>query len=72
MQLGFNNIIKYDIPKIVQVKARKNKVIIFSIEKCVLSEQVMLLRSCRFPDVYRGKGIRLKNEFLKFKTGKQR
>lgn len=72
LQLGYNNIICYVIRENFIIKARKNKIVMFNYEKQQLNEQAKLLYLCKVPDVYRGKGVRFKDQVIKFKAGKQR
>jgi ribosomal protein L6P/L9E len=71
LQLGYNNLFFYFFDNLV-IKARKNKILIFGINKVHLSSSSYLLKKCRIPDVYRGKGVRFKGEKLLYKIGKQR
>jgi large subunit ribosomal protein L6 len=55
----------------VSFLVRKSYVLIFSYAKSI-SNFSNIIRKIRFPDPYRGKGFRFKNQILKFKIGKQR
>lgn len=70
--LGYNHITCYKLPFSVQVKIKKQFILLFSYNKIFLSYISYQIKSLRFPDVYRGKGILFKEEILKFKPGKQR
>ena len=70
---GYNHYTKFtslsrpDVSFIV----RKSYLLIFSYSKSI-SNFSNIIRKIRFPDPYRGKGFRFKNQILKFKIGKQR
>jgi ribosomal protein L6P/L9E len=71
LQLGYNNLFFYLFDNF-SIKARKNKILIFGINNMHLSLSSHILRKCRIPDVYRGKGVRFKGEKILYKIGKQR
>lgn len=70
--LGYNHVISYYLPISVQIKVRKQYILLFSYDKSVLSYICSQIKSLRFPDPYRGKGVLFRDEVLKFKPGKQR
>lgn len=70
--LGYNHIVSYKLSYSIQVKIRKQYILLFSYNKSLLSYVSYQIKSLRFPDVYRGKGILFKEEILKLKPGKQR
>ena len=45
----------------------KNKVILYSIDKDYLKQVGLNLQKFSYPDVYKGKGITLKNQVIKIK-----
>lgn len=70
--LGYNNVTSYKLPNSVRVKIRKQQILLFSYDNCRLSYVCYEIKSLRFPDPYRGKGILFREEHLVFKPGKQR
>lgn len=68
---GFNHYSTFLMPSGLEVKLRKTFFILFSNFYSV-KKFVNIIRLIRFPDPYRAKGFRYKNQFIKFKTGKQR
>jgi large subunit ribosomal protein L6 len=72
IKLGYSHYIKFIIPKNIHVFGFKRRLIIFGIDKEEVSRIANILRSFRKPDAYKGKGIQLNNENLKFKVGKQK
>lgn len=70
--LGYNHVTAFKVPLGVNIKVRKQYVLLFSYDKVLLSSTCYMIKSLRFPDPYRGKGVLYKDEILKFKPGKQR
>lgn len=70
--LGYNHIVKYKLPKNISVKVRKQYLLFFSCDKCSLGNSIYQIQHLRFPDPYRGKGIRFRFQIINFKPGKQR
>lgn len=70
--LGYNHVISFYLPISVQVKVRKQYILLFSYDKSILSYVCSQIKSLRFPDPYRGKGVLFRDEIIKFKPGKQR
>jgi ribosomal protein L6P/L9E len=70
--LGYNNITSYKLPSSVRVKIRKQQILLFSYDNSILSYVCYEIKSLRFPDPYRGKGVLFREEILTFKPGKQR
>jgi hypothetical protein len=68
---GFNHYSTFSLPKGLDVRLRKSFFIIFSNFYSV-KKFINIIRLIRFPDPYRAKGFRYKNQFIKFKVGKQR
>ena len=72
IELGFNNVSSLFVPNTIFIKTRKNRVVLYSINLSTLNRFISSIRSARFPDPYRGKGVRYHNQYIKFKVGKQR
>jgi ribosomal protein L6P/L9E len=70
--LGYNHIVKFKLPKELTVKVRKQYLLLFSYNKSSLGTSVYQIQHLRFPDPYRGKGIRFRFQIITFKLGKQR
>ncbi len=70
--LGYNHIVKYKLPKEVFVKVRKQFLLFFSHHAQSLGTSIYQIQHLRYPDPYRGKGIRFRFQIIKFKPGKQR
>lgn len=70
--LGYNHIVKYRLSRDIAVKVRKQYLLFFSQSKDSIGRSVYQIRHLRFPDPYRGKGIRFRFQIMNFKPGKQR
>lgn len=70
--LGYNHLVKFRLPDTIFAKVRKQYVLLFSDSKVDLGRVTYSIRHLRFPDPYRGKGIRYRFQLIKFKPGKQR
>ncbi len=68
---GYNHYTKFKLPKFSTVFVRK-AYLIFCSNIIRHAYYVNYIRSIRFPDPYRAKGFRFKNQIIKFKIGKQR
>jgi large subunit ribosomal protein L6 len=70
--LGYNHVTKYKFANLVDFRPLKGHVLIFSVQKALFGSAIYQLRHLRYPDPYRGKGIRYRFQLMKFKPGKQR
>lgn len=70
--LGYNHITKYCVSKFVDFRPLKGHVLLFSPQKSFFGAALYQIRHLRFPDPYRGKGIRYRFQLIQFKPGKQR
>lgn len=70
--LGYNHVTKYRVPTSILFKPLKGHILFFSGDKGGLGSSVYHVQHLRFPDPYRGKGIRYRFQLMKFKPGKQR
>jgi len=73
LKLGFSHFVIIAVPPYIQFSVPKKTLIILkSLDAQLLNEFSSKIRSFRYPDVYRGKGILYKNEILTFKEGKKK
>ena len=70
LSMGYSHDIKLEIPEGLTAKVVKNSIIITGIEKDRVGQFAAVIRDVRPPEVYKGKGIRYSNEFIKRKAGK--
>jgi large subunit ribosomal protein L6 len=74
LKLGFSHTIKIKLPKTFKCKRfhEKSNLFIFSFESSqYLKNVVSLIRNLRFPEPYKGKGLRYENEIIRRKEGKK-
>jgi len=65
--LGYSALINYFPYEKLRIKILKNKIILFSLEREYLNNVAFLLKRFAVKDMYKGKGILLKNEKIKLK-----
>lgn len=70
--LGYTHFIRYKLDDKVVVKVRKSYLLLFSNSIMKLNQTIIEIQKLRYPDPYRGKGIRFRFQVMKFKPGKQR
>lgn len=70
--LGYNHVTKYSVPSSVSFRPLKGHILLFSTQKQPFGSALYSIRHLRFPDPYRGKGIRYRFQLMRFKPGKQR
>lgn len=70
--LGYSHPVEYQLPEGISAEVDKKQVqiTIQGIDKQVMGQVAANIRSLRAPDVYKGKGVRYANEFIKLKVGK--
>lgn len=72
LKLGFSHYIYYKIPKIVRITPYKSTFIyIFSNSYNFLTQIAANIRSYKYPEPYKGKGILYENEKIMLKEGKK-
>jgi len=72
IKVGLKHYYIYKLPNIVKMKAIKYRLFLLCLEKDLLPRIIHEIRLLRYPDPYKGKGIRYYQEPLKLKVGKQR
>ena len=69
---GYSHPVKLEVPEGIAVKAISNTEIELSgIDKIAIGEFAANIRKVRKPEPYKGKGIRLKGEYVRRKEGKK-
>lgn len=69
---GYSHPVKLDVPQGITVKGISNTEIeISGIDKVAVGEFAANIRKVRQPEPYKGKGIRLKGEYVRRKEGKK-
>jgi large subunit ribosomal protein L6 len=71
MQLGYSHPVEVDPPEGVQIAVGKGNVITVSgIDKQAVGDLAAYIRDRRRPEVYKGKGVKYQDEFIRRKAGK--
>ncbi len=70
MQLGYSHPVVFKLPKTVQAKVDKNRVVLTSFDRDVLGQTAAKVRELRPPEPYKGKGVKYVEEVIKRKAGK--
>jgi large subunit ribosomal protein L6 len=71
LQLGYSNPIEFELPEAVNCEMDGNtKIKLTSYNKQLLGQIAADIRKLRPPEVYKGKGIRYKGEYVRKKAGK--
>jgi large subunit ribosomal protein L6 len=72
LKLGYSHSLYYKIPKDVIIKIHQStKLFIFGHDFKKVSQIASILRSCKIPEPYKGKGILHANESIVLKEGKK-
>ena len=72
LKLGFSHNLFFFLPKNLKIICPKyNKILIYGHSETTVNNFVSLLRSYKYPDVYKGKGVLYEKEKLKLKEGKK-
>jgi large subunit ribosomal protein L6 len=70
LNMGYSHEIKLAIPEGLEVKVVKNSISISGIDKAKIGQFAAIVREVRPPEVYKGKGIKYKEEHIRRKAGK--
>ena len=71
LKLGFSNLIIVDVPKSIRVLKRKDALTLEGNNSVIVGNFANLIKSFRYPDSYKGKGIWYKNELRSLKPVKK-
>jgi len=71
LALGYSHPVVYRVPDGIKVEVDKNtRIVVSGADRQRVGQVAAEIRKLRRPDVYKGKGIRYKDERLKLKVGK--
>jgi large subunit ribosomal protein L6 len=72
LAIGYSHPVEFQLPEGIKASldAKQTQIILTGIDKQLLGHVAGSLKAIRFPDAYKGKGIRYKGERLKLKAGK--
>ncbi|MBU1091643.1 50S ribosomal protein L6 [Patescibacteria group bacterium] len=71
LSLGFSHPVEMVIPDGIDMKAEKNKIEVFGINKELVGQVAANIRALKKPEPYKGKGIRYEGEIIRRKAGKK-
>ncbi|WP_343190250.1 50S ribosomal protein L6 [Buchnera aphidicola (Mollitrichosiphum nigrofasciatum)] len=73
LSLGYSHIITYKFPNDIFIENTKpTEILIKGVDKQKVGQVAADLRSYRIPEVYKGKGIRYQDEFIRIKEAKKK
>lgn len=73
LKLGYSHLISVEIPSSIKAYSpKKSTLILKSFDLQKLNSFTARIRSHRYPDAYKGKGILFKNENIRLKSGKNK
>lgn len=70
LNMGYSHEVKIAIPEGLEVKVVKNSILTTGIDKAKVGQFAAIVREVRPPEVYKGKGIKYKEEHIRRKAGK--
>ncbi len=72
LHIGFSNTVNIEIPSTIKIEINSNiNIKVKGISKEEVGQFAANIRFKRKPDIYKGNGIKYKNEIIKFKTQKK-
>jgi len=71
LNMGYSHEVRLKIPDDLEVNVKKNNISISGIKKDSVGLLAAQIRQVRPPEVYKGKGIKYKEEIIKKKAGKR-
>lgn len=71
LNMGYSHEIKLPIPSGISVVVKKNTILITGADKQAVGQVAAKIRAIRPPEVYKGKGIKYKEEIIRRKAGKK-
>lgn len=71
LNMGYSHEVKIEIPQGLSVDVKKNTITVSGHDKQAVGQLAAIIRNVRKPEVYKGKGIRYKEEIIKKKAGKK-
>ncbi|RJQ52880.1 MAG: 50S ribosomal protein L6 [Nitrospiraceae bacterium] len=70
--LGYSHPVEFQLPEGIsaEVDKKQTQITLQGIDKQLMGQVAANIRGLRAPDIYKGKGVRYTNEFIKLKVGK--
>jgi large subunit ribosomal protein L6 len=73
LQLGYSHPIQYPLPDEIKVEVDKNtRIIVSGVDKALVGKVCRDIRDYRPPEPYKGKGVRIADEYVLRKEGKKK
>ena len=70
LNVGYSEPVNFELPKGVDAKIDRTKIVLSSIDKELLGLTAAKIRAIRKPEPYKGKGIKYADEMIRRKAGK--
>lgn len=70
LSLGYSHPVRFTPPAGIKIETKENKITVFGVNKEEVGRVADKIKRLRWPDSYKGKGIRYLGERLKLKPGK--
>ncbi|MFA5926834.1 MAG: 50S ribosomal protein L6 [Patescibacteria group bacterium] len=70
LNMGYSHPVRLSIPEGIKITVAKNSISVTGISREAVGAFAADIRDVRPPEVYKGKGIKYKNEFIRRKAGK--
>lgn len=72
-KLGFSHDVIYTLPnEISAICPKPDHLVLFGIKKDILNQVAAEIQNLRYPDPYKGKGVRIEGQVLNLKEGKKK
>lgn len=71
LNIGFSHPVKFEPPAGVKITVEKSFITVSGIDKALVGQAAAKIRALKKPNMYRGTGIRYKDEVVKTKAGKK-
>lgn len=71
LNMGYSHEIKIELPEGIKAEVKKNSINVTGDNKVTVGEVAAKIREVRPPEVYKGKGIKYKEEHIRRKAGKK-
>lgn len=71
LNMGYSHEIRLNIPDSITIEVKKNQINIIGRDKFIVGQFAAIVRDVRKPEVYKGKGLKYKDETIKRKAGKK-
>lgn len=70
LALGYSHPVRFTSPEGIKIEAKENRITVFGVDKELVGRTADKIKHFKWPDSYKGKGIRYAGEKLRLKPGK--